>query len=125
MFRRFFSCQSAITIGAGSIGAPLAMADYKEEDRIRCVLPIFMLIADYLAFTNRKRKYFEEKTTITLKSKQTSIATIRNHLTDPPHFSLVTTLKFSIVHQTRKAQHKVNIFFYNYIFNTQLYYKLY
>jgi hypothetical protein len=33
-----------------------------------------------LGFTNRKRKYFEEKTTATLKSKQTSIATVRNHL---------------------------------------------
>ncbi len=40
----------------------------------------FMLIAYHLGFTNRKRKYFEEKMTATLKSKQTSIATVRNHL---------------------------------------------
>jgi hypothetical protein len=39
-----------------------------------------MLIAYSLGFTNRKRTYFEEKTTATLKSKQTSIATVRNHL---------------------------------------------
>jgi hypothetical protein len=39
-----------------------------------------MLIAHYLGFTNKKRKYFEEKKTATLKSKQTLIATIRNHL---------------------------------------------
>jgi hypothetical protein len=30
--------------------------------------------------TNRKRKYFSEKTTATLKSKQTSIARVGNHL---------------------------------------------
>jgi hypothetical protein len=30
--------------------------------------------------TNRKRKYFSEKMTATLKSKQTSIATVGNHL---------------------------------------------
>jgi hypothetical protein len=39
-----------------------------------------MLIAYYLGFTNRKRKYVEEKTTATLKSKQTSITTVRKHL---------------------------------------------
>jgi hypothetical protein len=67
-------------IGAGCIGAPLVLADYKEEDRVRCASPIFMLIAYYLGFTNRKRKYLEEKTTATLKSKQTSIVTFQNHL---------------------------------------------
>jgi len=36
-----------------------------------------MLIAYYLGFINRKQKYFEEKTKETLKSKQTSIATVR------------------------------------------------
>ncbi len=35
---------------------------------------------NYLSFTNRKRKYVEEKTTATLKIKQTSIATVRNHI---------------------------------------------
>ncbi len=39
-----------------------------------------MLIAYYLGFTNRKRKYIEERTAATLKSKQTSIATVRKHL---------------------------------------------
>ncbi len=33
-----------------------------------------------LSFTNRKRKYVEEKTTATLKIKQTSIAKVRNHI---------------------------------------------
>jgi hypothetical protein len=46
----------------------------------RCALPIFIPIAYLLCFTNRKRKYVEEKTTATLKSKQTSIATVRKHL---------------------------------------------
>jgi hypothetical protein len=69
----FFRVRCAIsTIGAGGIGAPLVLADYKEDESVRS--------AYYLGFTNRKRKYFEEKTTATLKSKQTSIATVRNHL---------------------------------------------
>ncbi len=73
-------CACAITIGAGCIGAPLVLADYKEDERVRWTWPIFMIIAYYLFFTNRKRKYVEEKTTITLKSKQSSIGTVRNHL---------------------------------------------
>jgi hypothetical protein len=63
------------------LGPPLLLADYKEDERayqedehVRYASPIFMLIAYYLGFTNRKRKYFEEKTTATLKSKQTSAA---------------------------------------------------
>ena len=75
MFRGFFfHVRCAITFGAGYIGAPLVLADYKEDERVRSASPIFMLIAYYLGFTNRKRKYFEEKTTATLKSKQTSAA---------------------------------------------------
>ncbi len=58
-------------LAEGDIGAPLT---------VRCASPIFIPIAYYLGFTNRKRKYFEEKTKATLKSKQTSIATFRNHL---------------------------------------------
>jgi len=80
MFRRFFCVRSAIPIGAGCIGVPLVLADYMEDDRVRCASSIVMQIACYLGFTNRKRKYFEEKTAVTLKSKQTSIATVRNHL---------------------------------------------
>ncbi len=53
---------------------------------------------------NRKRKYSEEKITAKLKFKQSSIATVRNHLLtiyqilDPSYFSLPTTLK----HQYRR-----------------------
>ena len=79
-FADFFCVRCAITIGAGGIGAPLVFADYKQDDRVRCASPIFMVIAYYLGFTNRKRKYVEEKTRATLKSKQTSIATVRKHL---------------------------------------------
>jgi hypothetical protein len=43
-FADFFPFQSAITIGAGYIGAPLVLADYKEDERVRCASPIFMLI---------------------------------------------------------------------------------
>jgi hypothetical protein len=97
----FYHVRSAITIGAGGIGAPLVLAHYKEDDRVRCASPIYMLIAYYLGFTNRKRKYHEEKTTATLKNKQTSTAAVRRHLLtivslpDPPHFSLPTTFKLS------------------------------
>jgi hypothetical protein len=65
----FFRVRSAITIGAGTaggIGAPLVLADYKQDFRVQCASPIFMLISYYLGFTNRKRKYVEEKTTATL-----------------------------------------------------------
>ncbi len=80
MFSGFFLVRSAINIGVGCIVAPLVLADYKEDDCVQCASPIFMLIAYYLGFTNRKRKYIEEKTTVRLESKQTSIATVRNHL---------------------------------------------
>ncbi len=76
----FFPVRSAISIGAGCIGAPLVLAEYKEDDSVRCASPIFMPIAYKLGFTNRKWKYVKEKTTTTLKSKQTSIATVRYHL---------------------------------------------
>ncbi len=53
-------------------------ARFKEAHRtVRCASPIFIPIACKLSFTNRKRKYVAEKTTATLKSKQTSIATVR------------------------------------------------
>jgi hypothetical protein len=49
----------------------------KEADRtFRCASPIFIQIAYKLGFTKRKRKYIEEETTATLKSKQTSIAMV-------------------------------------------------
>ncbi len=53
---------------------------YSHRLTVQCVSPIFIPIAYYLGFTDRKREYFEEKTTATLKSNQTSIATVRNHL---------------------------------------------
>jgi hypothetical protein len=53
---------------------------YSHLLKVWCASPIFKPIAYKLRSTNRKRKYFEEKSTATLKSKQTSIATVRNHL---------------------------------------------
>jgi hypothetical protein len=53
---------------------------YSHRLKVQCASPIFKPIAYKLRFTNRKRKCFEEKSTATLKSKQTSIATVRNHL---------------------------------------------
>ena len=62
-------------LAEGDIGAPIFTS---TKSSVR--LAIFITITYYLGFTNRKRKYFEEKTTATLKSKRTSIATVRNHL---------------------------------------------
>jgi hypothetical protein len=56
---------------------PLLLAEYKEDDCVRCASPIFIPIAYYLSFGNRKRKYVAENTTGPSKSKQTSIATVR------------------------------------------------
>jgi hypothetical protein len=67
----------AITIG-GPMVSHILLADRTEEVKkmadqtVRCVSPI---VKPY-----RKRKYFEEKTTAILKIKQTSIATVRNHI---------------------------------------------
>jgi hypothetical protein len=36
--RIFVRVWCAITIGAGGIGAPLVLADYKYDDRVRCPL---------------------------------------------------------------------------------------
>ncbi len=59
---------------------------------VRCASPIFKPIAYKLSCTNRKRKYFEEKMTATLKSKQTSITMVRYHLL--PVAILLTPLIF-------------------------------
>jgi hypothetical protein len=80
MFYRFFvSVRSAlpITIGAGWIGAPIGVAEYNEDACVQCASPVFIPIAYKLSLTNRKRKYVAEKTTGPLKSKQTSITTVR------------------------------------------------
>ena len=100
------SLYSATPIGAPKHPAPIGVADQHEKKiigapclvsiaywrrgilvrqyshrlKVRCASPIFKPIAYKLSCTNRKRKYFEEKTTATLKIKQTSIATVRNHI---------------------------------------------
>jgi hypothetical protein len=69
----------------------------KEADRtFRCASPIFMLIAYWLGFTNRKRKFVEDKTMVRLKSKQTSIATVRNHLRTLDSFPILLLFHWSL-----------------------------
>ncbi len=70
---------------------------YSHWLTVRCASPIFIPITYYLGFTNRKRKYYEEKTTATLK-KETDIdrhgpkpSSNTCQLPNPLHFSLVTT----------------------------------
>jgi hypothetical protein len=78
-----------------------------------------------LGFTNRKRKYFEEKTTATLKSKQTSIATVRNHLqtlaSSPTplifHWSLPLTLQGNGRHVS--LDNNPTMFTYSHVLDTQ------
>ncbi len=41
----FFRVRSAIYIGAGCIGAPLVLADFKESEPVRCASPVFMLFS--------------------------------------------------------------------------------
>ncbi len=41
----FFRVRSATPTGAGYIGAPIVLAEYKEDDCVRCASPIFIPIA--------------------------------------------------------------------------------
>jgi hypothetical protein len=41
----FFRVRSATPIGAGCIGAPIVLAEYKEDNCVRCASPIFIPIA--------------------------------------------------------------------------------
>jgi hypothetical protein len=91
----FFRVQSAITIGAGGIDAPLVLANYKQDDRVRCASPIFMLITYYLGFANRngnmlKKRQRQHQKVNRHRSPQSSNS---SQPPDPPHFSLPTTFK--------------------------------
>jgi hypothetical protein len=74
----------AITIGGPMVSHLIGLVRTKEikkaDQTVRRASPIFTPIAYKLRFTNRKQKYVVEKTTSTLKIKQTSIATVRNHI---------------------------------------------
>ncbi len=102
-FAVFFSCSDRHSYWRRVHRCANRLAEYKDDDRVRCASPIFKPIAYKLSFSNRKRKYFEEQTTATLKIKQTSIATVRNHILSvacfltPPLFSLPTTFNHSKV----------------------------
>jgi hypothetical protein len=69
-------------LAEGDIGAPILV---KGLCSVR--LTYFHANAYQLGFTNRKRKYFKEKTRTRLKSKQTSIATAQYHLRTLASFS--------------------------------------
>ncbi len=58
-----------------------------------------MLIAYYLGFTNTKRKFVEDKTMVRLKTKQKTIATVRNHLR-----TLASFPTFQIFHWTLQVR---------------------
>jgi hypothetical protein len=63
-----------------TIGGPMVSLLLLADRTVRGASPIFKPIAYKLSITNRKRKYVEEKTAVTLKIKQTSIATVQNHI---------------------------------------------
>jgi hypothetical protein len=79
-FADFFSCSDRHSYWRRVYRCANSIGGVKEDDRVRCASPIFKPIAYKLSFTNRKRKYFAEQMTATLKIKQTSIATVRNHI---------------------------------------------
>jgi hypothetical protein len=109
-YRFFFPVRTATPFGAGCIGAPIVLAEYKEDDRVRCASPIFKPSAYKLSFTNRKRKYFEEQTMATLKIKQTSIAMVRNNILSAAcfltplffHYPLPLRNKYNLISVLRK-----------------------
>jgi hypothetical protein len=67
-------------LAQGASGCAIILEDCKEDERVLCTLPVFKPIAYKLSISNRRWKYLEEKTTGTLKFKQSSIATVLNHL---------------------------------------------
>ncbi len=90
------------------------MRQYSYQLKVRCASPIFKPIAYKLRFTNRKRKYFEEKTTATSKSKQTSIATVRNHLRTLASFPTPLIFHWSL--PLKKSQTSRNNVFLHFLF---------
>jgi hypothetical protein len=61
-----------------TIGGPMVSLLLLADRTVQYASHIFKPIAYKLSFTTRKRKYVVEKTTATLKIKQTSIAMVRN-----------------------------------------------
>ncbi len=101
-FADFFSCSVRHSYWRRVCRCAIMLADCKEDERVLCASPIFKPIAYKLSISNRRRKFVEEKTTATLKFKQSSIATVLNHLLPvarfptPPifHYPLPLTLLF-------------------------------
>jgi hypothetical protein len=79
-FCGFFSCSVRHSYWRRVRRCAIILADCKEDECVLCASPIFKPIPYKLSISNRRRKYFEEKTTATLKFKQSSIATVLNHL---------------------------------------------
>jgi hypothetical protein len=79
-FADFFSCSVRHSYWRRVRRCAIILADCKEDECVLCALPIFKPIAYKLSIYNIRRKYVEEKTTATLKFKQSSIATVLNHL---------------------------------------------
>ncbi len=74
----------------------IILADCKEDERVLCASPIFKPIAYKLSISNRRRKYVEEKTTATLKFKQSSIATVRYHLLPVARFPIPLIFRYPL-----------------------------
>ncbi len=76
----FLMLPSSFLLRTQNIDKNVRIQKRQDGGIIRCASPICKPIADKLSFTNRKRKYFEERTTATLKIKRTPIATVRNNI---------------------------------------------
>jgi hypothetical protein len=105
----FLMLPSSFLLRTQNIDKNVRIQNRQDGGIIRCASPICKPIADKLSFTIRKRKYFEEKTTATLKIKQTSIATVRNHILTvacfttplPFHYTLLLKL-YSFINIRKK-----------------------
>jgi hypothetical protein len=101
--KKFYDSPCLVSIAYWRRG--ILVRQYSHWLKLRCASPIFKPIAYKLRFTNRKRKYFEEKSTATLKSKQTSIATVRNHLRTLASFPtpLIFHWSLPLINEIRKG----------------------
>ena len=92
-------------IHAPMIRCAIILALYKEEERVRCALPVVKVIAFRINLVGARGNvitYFTYLKTACLKDKYISIATVldpygvlayRTYTFDPPNFSLPTPFK--------------------------------
>jgi hypothetical protein len=102
-FADFFSCSVRHSYWRRVRRCAIILADCKEDERVLCASPIFKPIACKLSISNRRRKYVEEKTMATLKFKQSSIATVLNHLLTVARFPIPLIFRYPLPLRGQKS----------------------